>query len=148
MVLCTPTVIGEKTGGANALDAQLDEYADISRKVAKDTGATLCDLRKAFVDHLKAGNKDNKEKGVLTSDRVHLNEAGNNGLLFGNPGQFVTQAIAVVTAIVYSGAVSFILLKIVGMVFPLRATDADQAVGLDLTAHGEEAYSQSGSEAV
>jgi Amt family ammonium transporter len=77
-----------------------------------------------------------------------LNEAGNNGLLFGNPGQFVTQAIAVVTAIVYSGAVSFILLKIVGMVFPLRATDADQAVGLDLTAHGEEAYSQSGSEAV
>ena len=77
VVLCTPTVIGEKTGGANALDAQLDEYADISRKVAKDTGATLCDLRKAFVDHLKAGNKDNKEKGVLTSDRVHLNEAGN-----------------------------------------------------------------------
>jgi isoamyl acetate esterase len=77
VVLCTPTVIGEKTGGANKLDAQLDEYADISRKVAKDTGATLCDLRKAFADHLKTENKDNKEKGVLTTDRVHLNEAGN-----------------------------------------------------------------------
>ena len=34
-------------------------------------------LRKEFVDHLKTANKDNKAAGVLTSDRVHLNEAGN-----------------------------------------------------------------------
>jgi isoamyl acetate esterase len=77
VVLCTPTVIGEKKGGANKLDAQLDEYADISRKVAQDTGSQLCDLRKAFVDYLTKNNADDKEKGVLTSDRVHLNEAGN-----------------------------------------------------------------------
>ena len=77
VVLCTPTVIGEKKAGANKLDAQLDEYAGISRKVAADTGARLCDLRKAFVDHLATNNADDKEKGVLTSDRVHLNEAGN-----------------------------------------------------------------------
>jgi lysophospholipase L1-like esterase len=77
VVLCTPTVIGEKMSGTNKLDAQLDEYAGISRKVATDTGARLCDLRKAFVDHLAKNNPDDKEKGVLTSDRVHLNEAGN-----------------------------------------------------------------------
>jgi isoamyl acetate esterase len=77
VVLCTPTVIGEKKAGANKLDAQLDEYAGISRKVAADTGARLCDLRKAFVEHLAKNNPDDKEKGVLTSDRVHLNEAGN-----------------------------------------------------------------------
>ncbi|MBN9518014.1 SGNH/GDSL hydrolase family protein [bacterium] len=77
VVLCTPTVIGEKKGGANKLDAQLDEYAGISRKVAADTGARPCDLRKAFVDHLAKSNSDDKEKGVLTTDRVHLNEAGN-----------------------------------------------------------------------
>ena len=77
VVLCTPTVIGEKKGGANKLDKQLDEYAEISRKVAKDTGAQLCDLRKAFVDHLAKNNPDDKERGVLTTDRVHLNEAGN-----------------------------------------------------------------------
>ena len=77
VVLCTPTVIGEKKAGGNKLDAQLDEYAGISRKVAADTGSRLCDLRKAFVDHLAANNPDDKEKGVLTSDRVHLNEAGN-----------------------------------------------------------------------
>jgi len=77
VVLCTPTVIGEKNDGANPLDAKLDQYSDISRKVAKELKLPLCDLRAAFVEHLKAHNKDNAEKGVLTSDRVHLNQAGN-----------------------------------------------------------------------
>jgi lysophospholipase L1-like esterase len=75
VVLCTPTVIGEKK--SNKLDAQLDEYADVSRKVAKDTRVTLCDLRKTFREYLEKHNADDKEKGVLTSDRVHLNDAGN-----------------------------------------------------------------------
>jgi lysophospholipase L1-like esterase len=75
VVLCTPSVIGEK--GTNKLDAQLDEYSDLSRKVAKETKSDLCDLRKAFVDHLKKNNPDDKASGILTTDRVHLNEAGN-----------------------------------------------------------------------
>ncbi|WP_020471325.1 SGNH/GDSL hydrolase family protein [Zavarzinella formosa] len=77
VILCTPTVIGELPGGANKLDAKLDEYANISRKVAKELNLNLCDLRNAFVDHLKEGNKDKKESGILTTDRVHLNDAGN-----------------------------------------------------------------------
>ena len=77
VILCTPTVIGEKKEGGNNLDARLDEYAEISRKVARETKATLCDLRKAFVNHLKDNNPDNKEKGILTGDRVHLSEKGN-----------------------------------------------------------------------
>jgi len=77
VILCTPTVIGEKKAGANKADKQLDEYSDISRKVAKDTGSQLCDLRKAFIDHLEKNNADDKEKGILTGDTVHLNEAGN-----------------------------------------------------------------------
>jgi lysophospholipase L1-like esterase len=75
VVLCTPTVIGEKK--ENKLDARLDEYADVSRKVAKETGVPLCDLRRAFRDHLEKNNPDDKEGGVLTGDRVHLNDAGN-----------------------------------------------------------------------
>ena len=75
VVLCTPTVIGEKK--SNKLDAQLDEYAAVSRAVAKETGVPLCDLRKAFRDYLATANPDDKEKGVLTGDRVHLNDAGN-----------------------------------------------------------------------
>jgi lysophospholipase L1-like esterase len=77
VVLCTPSVIGEKTGGGNKLDAKLDEYSDISRKVAAETKVSLCDLRKAFVDDLKKTNPENMEKGILTGDRVHLNAAGN-----------------------------------------------------------------------
>jgi ammonium transporter, Amt family len=63
-----------------------------------------------------------------------------DGLLFGNPGQLVTQAIAVGAAIVYSGGLTFVLLKVVALVFPLRASQDDEQVGIDLIAHGEEAY--------
>jgi lysophospholipase L1-like esterase len=77
VVLCTPSVIGEKLGGKNNLDAKLDEYADISRKVAREMKVPVCDLRKTFVERLKEKNADDQEKGVLTNDRVHLNEAGN-----------------------------------------------------------------------
>jgi Amt family ammonium transporter len=63
-----------------------------------------------------------------------------DGLLYGNPGQLLTQAAAVLAAIVYSGIMSFILLKLIGTVLPLRATSTDESEGLDITLHGEEAY--------
>ena len=77
VVLCTPTVIGEKKPGTNKLDKMLDEYSEIGRDVAKETKSVPCDLRKAFLDHLTKHNADDKDKGVLTTDRVHLNDAGN-----------------------------------------------------------------------
>jgi lysophospholipase L1-like esterase len=77
VVLATPSVIGEKTDGSNKLDTMLEEFSAISRKVAKDTGTTMCDLRAAFMEHLKKNNPDQKAKGILTSDSVHLNAAGN-----------------------------------------------------------------------
>jgi len=69
-----------------------------------------------------------------------LNSAGADGLLFGNPGQLGIQALAILTAIVYSGVMSFVLLKVVGLVIPLRPSRADETVGLDVSLHGEEAY--------
>ncbi|MEO2024071.1 MAG: SGNH/GDSL hydrolase family protein, partial [Pirellulaceae bacterium] len=77
VVLCTPSTIGEKTDGSNSLDTMLEQYSTISRQVARDTNSTLCDLRKAFLDHLKKHNPDNKARGILTGDGVHLNAAGN-----------------------------------------------------------------------
>ena len=77
VILCTPSVIGEKTDGKNTLDAKLDEYSAISRRVAREEKVQLCDLRKAFLEHLKKNNSKNEERGILTNDRVHLNEAGN-----------------------------------------------------------------------
>ena len=64
-----------------------------------------------------------------------------DGLLFGNPGQVVIQGAAVLAAIAYSGVMSFVLLKVVGAVLPLRADAGEENAGLDLTQHGEEAYS-------
>jgi len=63
-----------------------------------------------------------------------------DGAMYGNPGQVAIQATAVVTAIVYSGVVSFILLKVINLVIPIRAEADDESTGLDLTQHGEEAY--------
>jgi lysophospholipase L1-like esterase len=80
VVLCTPSTIGEKTDGSNPLDEMLEEYAAISRKVAADTDTTLCDLRKAFLTHLKEHNPDNASRGILTGDGVHLNATGNQFL--------------------------------------------------------------------
>ena len=77
VILCTASVIGEKTDGSNQLDGMLDEYCEISRQVAKQRKLQLLDLRKAFADYLKQHNADNAEKNVLTSDGVHLNPAGN-----------------------------------------------------------------------
>jgi lysophospholipase L1-like esterase len=77
VILCTPSVIGEKRNGDNHFDVMLDEYSAISRRAAKDLGAEVCDLRKAFVRHLAKHNPENKDEGVLTLDGVHLNEAGN-----------------------------------------------------------------------
>jgi lysophospholipase L1-like esterase len=77
VILCTPSVIGEKKDGANAQDKMLEEYSEVSRKVASETKTQLCDLHKAFGEYLQAHNPDNKENGILTGDRVHLNDAGN-----------------------------------------------------------------------
>src|SRR6476620_9130754 len=63
-----------------------------------------------------------------------------DGLLFGNPAQLGIQVVAVLASIVYSGVLTFVLLKVIGAVTPLRADDNEQATGLDLGNHGEEAY--------
>jgi ammonium transporter, Amt family len=63
-----------------------------------------------------------------------------DGVLFGNPKQLLIQATAVVAVIIYSGLMSFIILKVIGLVTPLRATEEQETQGLDISMHGEEAY--------
>ena len=77
VILCTPSVIGERRHGDNKFDAMLDEYSGISRRVTKEFGAKICDLRNAFIRYLAEHNPDNNDEGVLTRDSVHLNNAGN-----------------------------------------------------------------------
>ena len=75
--ICTPAAIGEKTDFTNELDGDLNKYSEIIRNIAKNNNCPLIDLRKAFLNYNLANNKENKESGVLTTDRVHLNEKGN-----------------------------------------------------------------------
>lgn len=77
---------------------------------------------------------------VLTG--VFASEAwgGTAGLLEGNAAQLWIQVVAVVAAILLSAVVSWLLFKLVALLMPIRATDHDQAVGLDAVQHGEEAY--------
>ena len=77
VLLCTPAAIGERTDFSNELDGDLNKYAGIIRTIASNNNCQLIDLRKLFLDYNLANNKDNKESGILTTDRVHLNETGN-----------------------------------------------------------------------
>jgi Amt family ammonium transporter len=63
-----------------------------------------------------------------------------DGLLYGNAAQLGDQAIAVLATPAYAFAVTFLLLKLVGAMTALRASTRDEALGMDITQHGEEAY--------
>jgi len=63
-----------------------------------------------------------------------------DGVLAGNPKQLMIQATAVAAVIVYSGVVSFVILKVISLISPLRADANDEMQGLDISMHGEEAY--------
>ncbi|HZB13173.1 MAG TPA: GDSL-type esterase/lipase family protein, partial [Chryseolinea sp.] len=76
-VLCTPAVIGEKTDFSNELDGDLNQYSSIIRSLAKKNNLSIIDLRNTFLEYNRKFNSENKEAGILTSDRVHLNEKGN-----------------------------------------------------------------------
>jgi Amt family ammonium transporter len=63
-----------------------------------------------------------------------------DGWLYGNFDQMVDQALAAAATPVYAFTVTFVLLKLIGLVMPLRATEAEEAQGMDTVYHGEEAY--------
>ena len=88
VVLCTPTVIGENSGEfrlgnqfkdvetMEKMDQDLDDFSDIIRKLSSEYNTELVDLRKAFKQYISENNPENKAKGILTTDGVHLNNKG------------------------------------------------------------------------
>jgi lysophospholipase L1-like esterase len=80
VLICTPAAIGEKTDFSNELDDDLNKYAAIIRNIAKNNNCQLIDLRKMTLDYDLKNNPDNKDRGILTTDGVHLNDAGNNAV--------------------------------------------------------------------
>lgn len=80
VVICTPTVVGEKKGFVNELDGDLNKYAEIIRTIAKNKNVELIDLHKAIVEYINANNPEDKAKDILTTDGVHMNDKGNRFL--------------------------------------------------------------------
>ena len=77
VILCTPAVIGEKTDFTNQQDGDLNAYSQVVRNLAQKFHCGLVDLREIFHTYELRNNPGNKESGILTVDRVHLNETGN-----------------------------------------------------------------------
>jgi ammonium transporter, Amt family len=73
-----------------------------------------------------------------------INDGGENGLFFGNPGQLKTQIIAVLATYAIAIVATWVILKVVDAVVGLRVTDEDEVVGLDLSQHSETAYAFGG----
>jgi Amt family ammonium transporter len=76
--------------------------------------------------------------GLFASKAV--NAAGADGLLFGNPKQLGIQIVAVAVSLIYCFVGAFVLLKVVDAVVGLRVAEEDEMAGLDLSQHGETAY--------
>jgi lysophospholipase L1-like esterase len=76
VIQCTLTSVGEKHDGTNKDDPKLDEFAAVQREIVKAKNVPMNDLRKAFVEHWKKNNPDNKGSGILTYDGNHWNDTG------------------------------------------------------------------------
>jgi Amt family ammonium transporter len=63
-----------------------------------------------------------------------------DGLLFGNPRQLLVQILAVLVTMAFSAAGTYVLLKLVNAVIPIKVGLRDEGLGLDVSQHGEEAY--------
>jgi Amt family ammonium transporter len=63
-----------------------------------------------------------------------------DGLLYGNAAQLADQALAALAAPAYAFGMTFALLKLIGLFSPLRVSEREEAIGMDIVSHGEEAY--------
>ena len=75
--------------------------------------------------------------GVLASPLI---QPAYSGAIYGNYRQLLVQFIAVATTIIYSGIGTFLLFKLTNKLVGIRVTDKQEAIGLDETQHGENAY--------
>jgi Amt family ammonium transporter len=76
--------------------------------------------------------------GIFATTTV--NEAGANGLLYGNPGLLLNQVVAVGVVWLFSMVMTFVILKAIDAVVGLRVPETEEVLGLDSSQHGEVAY--------
>lgn len=82
--------------------------------------------------------------GVFAEERTLDGvKIGANGVIHGEFRLLGVQALASVVAFVFAGAATWVLLKLVNRIVPIRATASDEREGLDVTQHGEQGYANS-----
>lgn len=149
-----PTVLGAASGAVAGLVAITPAAGFVGPMAALIIGAiggaicyTAVNVKRRFgyddsLDvvgvHFVGGTTGAILTGVFAS--VAVNSAGADGLLYGNPGQLGIQLVATAASIVYSFVGAFVLLKLVDATIGLRVDEEDEVVGLDLSQHGENAY--------
>lgn len=105
--------------------------------------SSLDDSLDAFAVHGVGGFFGTLLTGVFaTSALSRINPAAKSGLLEGNFGTLATQMMACVVTALYAMGVSFVLLKVLGATMGLRVSAEDENRGIDMCAHGEEAYGE------
>ena len=63
-----------------------------------------------------------------------------DGIAFGDAGQLLDQVLAALAAPTYAFAMTYVLLRVIGALTPLRSTEKEESQGMDIIFHGEEAY--------
>jgi Amt family ammonium transporter len=101
-------------------------------------GSGIDESLDAWAVHGVGGTWGALATGVFASFAINSN--GVNGLLYGNSNQLIIQLISIVAVVIYSIAVTFVILKVVDATIGLRVKDEEEAVGLDISQHGERAY--------
>ncbi len=148
-----PSVLGAAAGAVAGLVAitPASGYVNASAAIAIGFGAgVLCffgvellrkrvdDALDVFAVHGVGGIWGALATGIFANTAV--NEAGRDGLLYGNPGQLGIQAVAAVAAALFAAAVTAGILKAIDLVIGLRVPEQEEVLGLDTTQHGELAY--------
>ncbi|MGN6358905.1 MAG: ammonium transporter [Thermomicrobiales bacterium] len=148
-----PSVLGAAAGAVAGLVAITPAagFVDPSAAIAIGFGAgIICffavellkkrvdDALDVFAVHGVGGIWGALATGIFAQKAV--NDAGNNGLLYGNPHQLLVQAIAVVASASFAAVLTVIILKAIDLVIGLRVPEQDEVLGLDTTQHGEIAY--------
>jgi Amt family ammonium transporter len=150
-----PTVLGAATGAVAGLVAITPASGYVSPISAIFIGllvACVCYMAVAVVKQKLAYDDSLDAFGVhgvggtvgalatgLFAQKI-INRGGADGLFFGNPHQFVVNAIATGATIVYAVVVTFIIAKVLDLTMGLRVKEQDEAIGLDNTQHKESAY--------
>ncbi|QJX76927.1 ammonium transporter [Priestia megaterium] len=99
------------------------------------------DALDAFGLHGIGGTWGGIATGLFATTSV--NDAGANGLFYGDPSLLWKQLVAIVATYLFVGIATFIIVKVVGLIVSLRATHEEETLGLDITLHGERAYHES-----